>query len=137
MVESRLRLVRGLATCTALDYAWTITSMTWEHLKSGWLVAPKELIRQVKMDCDRQVVLENRGYRSATWRTLRALQKLHGAEEIWGCTCIQAPPFFSKTCPIAGRSSDATATGKSRNTDEPVVNIWDGLNEEERESAMS
>ena len=29
-----------------------------------------------------------------------------------------------------------TATGKCGNTDEPVVIIWDGLNEEERESAM-
>ena len=36
------------------------------------------------MDCDRQVVLENRGYRSATWRTLRALQRVQGAKEIWG-----------------------------------------------------
>ena len=54
-----------------------------------------------------------------------------------GCTCVTAPPFFSKAGPLAERSSDATATGKSRNTDKPVVIIWDGLNEEERESAMS
>ena len=34
------------------------------------------------------------------------------------------------------RNSDTTATGKCGNTDEPVVIVWDGLNEEERESAM-
>ena len=37
----------------ALDYVWTITSITWEHIKSGWLGAPEELTRQVKIDCDR------------------------------------------------------------------------------------
>ena len=47
------------------------------------------------------------------------------------------PPFFSQTDPIMGRSSDTTSTGKSWNTDESVDIIWDGLNEEERESAMS
>ena len=128
-----IEIGEGLATCTALDHAWTITSMMWEHLKSGWLGAPEELVRQVKIDCDRQVVLENRGYRSATWRTLRALQKVQGAKEIWGYTCVTAPPFFSKTGPIAVRNSDTAATGTCGNTDEPVVIVWDGLTEEERD----
>ena len=96
--------------------------------------APEELIRQVKIDCERQVVWENRGYRSATWSTLRSLQKVQGTKEIWGCTCVTTPPFFSKTDPISG--SDTTATAKCGNTDETVVIIWDGLNEEERESVM-
>ncbi len=61
-----IEIGEGLATCTPLDYAWTITSMMWEHLKSGWLGTPEELIKPVKIDCDRQVVLENRGYGSAT-----------------------------------------------------------------------
>ena len=63
-----IEIGEGLATCTARDHAWTITRMprTWEHLKSGWMGAPEELIRAVKMDCDRQVVLENSGYRSVT-----------------------------------------------------------------------
>jgi hypothetical protein len=30
-----IEIGEGLATCTALDHAWTITSMMWEHLKSG------------------------------------------------------------------------------------------------------
>ena len=125
-----IEIGEGLATCTTLDYAWTITSMMWEHLKSGWLGTPEELIRQVS---DRQVVLENRGYRSATWRTLRALQKVQGVKEIWGCTCVTSPPFFGKTDPISVRNSDTTATGKCGNTDDPVVIVWDGLNEEESE----
>jgi hypothetical protein len=125
-----IEIGEGLATCTALDHTWTITSMMWEHLKSGWLGAPEELIRKVKKDCDRQVVLESGGYRSATWRTLRALQQVHGAEEIWGCTCVTAPPFFSQIGSPAGRSYEVA-------TDKPVVIMWDGLNVEERESAMS
>jgi hypothetical protein len=125
-----IEIGEGLATCTALDHAWTITSMMWEHLKSGWLGAPEELIRKVKKDCDRQVVLESGGYRSATWRTLRALQQVHGAEEIWGCTCVTAPPFFSQIGSPAGRSYEVA-------TDKPVVIMWDGLNVEERESVMS
>ena len=40
-----IEIGEGLATCTTLDYAWTIMSMMWEHLKSGWLGAPEELVR--------------------------------------------------------------------------------------------
>ncbi len=91
--------------------------------------APEELIRKIKMDYDRQMVLESKGYRSATWRTLRVLQKIYGAEEIWGCTCVTAPPFFSQIGSPVGKSADAKA-------DKPVVIIWDGLNVEERGEAM-
>jgi hypothetical protein len=120
----------GLATCTAMDHAWTITSMIWEHLKSGWLGVPQGFIRKVKMDCDWQVVLESGGYRSATWRTLRVLQQVHGTEEIWDCTCVTSPPFFSQIGSPEGRSYEEA-------TDKTVVIMWDGLNVEERESAMS
>ena len=30
-----IEIGEGLATCTVLDCAWTITNMMWEHLKSG------------------------------------------------------------------------------------------------------
>ncbi len=66
----------------------------------------------------------------ATWRTLRALQQVHGTEEIWGCRCVTAPPFFSQIGSPAGRSSETA-------TDKTAVIMWDGLNVEERESAMS
>ncbi len=69
--EVSIEIGEGLATCTTLDHVWTITSMMWEHLKSGWLETPEELIRKEKMDCDRQVVLESGGYRLATCHTLR------------------------------------------------------------------
>ena len=121
----------GLETCTDLDHAWTITSTTWEHLKSRWMGVDEEPLRKVKLDCDRQVVLENRGYRSATWHTLRSLQKVHGSEEIWDCTCVTTPSFLSQIGPPAGRSTDTTATEKSMDTHKPVVIIWDGLDVEE------
>jgi hypothetical protein len=60
-------------------------------------------MRKVKMDCDRQVVLELGGYRSATWCTLRALQQVHGAQEIWGCTCVTSLPFFRQIGSPEGR----------------------------------
>jgi hypothetical protein len=82
------------------------------------------------MDCDRQVVLESGGYRSAAWRTIRALQQVHGAEEIWGCTCVTAPSFFRQIGSPAGRSYETV-------TDKPVVIMWDELNVEERENTMS
>ena len=125
-----IEIGEGLATCADLDLAWTITSMTWEYLKAGWRGAPEELIRRIKLDCERQMVLESKGYRSATWRTLRALQRIHGAEEIWGCTCVTAPPFFSRIGSPVGKNADAKA-------DRPVVIVWDGLNVEEREGAMN
>jgi hypothetical protein len=81
------------------------------------------------MDCDRQVVLESGGYRSATWRTLRTLQQVHGAEEIWGCTCVTSPSFFRQIGSPSGRNYE-TATDKS------VVIMWDGLNVEGRENTM-
>jgi len=87
-------------------------------------------MRKVRIDCDRQVVLESKGYRSATWRTLRTLQKVHGVEEIWDCTCVTVSSFFSQTGTPAGRSSDATA-------DKTLVIVWDGLNVEESESVMN
>jgi hypothetical protein len=98
-----IEIGEGLATYTAMDHVWTITSMMWEDFKSGWLGAPEELIRKVKMDCDRKVVLESGGYRSATWRTVRALQQVHGAEEIWGYTCVTSPPFFCQIGSPSGR----------------------------------
>ena len=58
-----IEIGEGLATCTTLDFVWTISSMMWEHLKSGWLGTPEELIRQEKIDCDRQVVLLSEPYR--------------------------------------------------------------------------
>ena len=120
--------------CTVLDHAWTIASTTWEHLKSGWKGTPEDLSQKTRLDCDRQEDLENGGYCSATWRTLRALQKVHGAEEIWGCTCVTAPPFFTQVDTPAGSISDKTAAENNvRSTGKSVVIIWDGLNAGERE----
>ena len=36
-----IEIGEGLETCTTLDYAWIITNMMWEHLKSGWLGVPE------------------------------------------------------------------------------------------------
>jgi hypothetical protein len=105
-VEFRSRL--GLTTCTVLDHAWTITRMMWEHLKCSlgeWRVS-----------------IANMAHTS-----------VHGAEEIWGCTCVTTPHFFSQIDSPAGRSSETVADNLSKS----VVIMWGGLNVEERESSMS
>ncbi len=76
------------------------------------------------------IFLESGGYRSSTCHTLRSLQQVHGVEEIWDCTCVTSPPFFSQIGSLESRSSE-TVTAK------PVVIMWDGLNVEGRESVMS
>ncbi len=48
-----IEIGEGLGTCADLDLAWTITSMTWEYLKSGWMGEPEELIRKIKLDYER------------------------------------------------------------------------------------
>jgi pantothenate kinase len=80
------------------------------------------------MDCDRQVVLESGGYRSAT--TLRALQQVYGTEEIWDCTCVTTPSFSRQIDSPTGRSYETV-------TDKPVVIMWDGMNVKERENARA
>ncbi len=45
-----IEIGEGLATSTTLDHVWTITTMMWEHLKTGWMGTPEELIRKVKID---------------------------------------------------------------------------------------
>ncbi len=123
-----IEIGEGLATCTAR--AWTISSQSWR-------------IEGTDRQCD---VLSEPYKKYMERRKSGAVQ--------CDCTCVTAPPFFSKAGPLAGRSVTSTpffsktvplagrssdATGKSRNTDKPVFIIWDGLslNEEERESAMS
>jgi hypothetical protein len=69
--------------------------------------------------------LESAGYRSPTWKVLRALQSLLAAEQLQGESAVTTPPFF----PSAGRGA-VQFWGEARG---PTVFFWDGSDEAGRE----
>jgi hypothetical protein len=69
--------------------------------------------------------LETMGYRSPTWRLLRALQSLLPAVQLQGESAVTAPPFF----PSAGRGT-TKFWGKRQG---PTVFLWESLDEGGRE----
>ena len=54
---------------------------------------------------------EEAGYRSPTWRLLRALQQVNKATRIGGETIMSAPPFFE-----SASRGDLTILGRSNRT---------------------
>jgi ribonuclease HI len=64
------------------------------------------------------------GYRSPTWRLLRALKSLFSAAQLQGESAVSAPPFF----PSAGRGT-TRFWGKRQG---PTVFLWESLGEEGR-----
>jgi hypothetical protein len=94
-------------------------------------VPPRSAVRRwrasapIREEVRHQERLEATGYRSPTWKVLRALQSLRLAVQLQGESAVTAPPFF----PSAGR-------GMTRfwgNEQGPTVFLWDGLGEEGRE----
>ena len=69
--------------------------------------------------------LETMGYRSPTWRLLRALQSLLSAVQLQGESAVTATPFF----PSAGRGT-TKFWGKRQG---PTVFLWESLDEGGRE----
>jgi len=64
----------GLSTCSENGYQWTINITTWNHLRVQWQGQPLDLLRRIHEEVHLQNTLEASGYRSPTWRILRALQ---------------------------------------------------------------
>jgi hypothetical protein len=60
-----------------------------------------ELKTLIRAEVEQQERLEAMGYRSPTWRLLRALQSLLSAVQLQGESAVTAPPFF----PSAGRGT--------------------------------
>ena len=79
----------------------------------------------IRAEVDQQDHLEAMGYRSPTWRLLRALQSLLSAVQLQGESAVTAPPFF----PRAGRGT-IRFWGKEQG---PTVFLWESLGEEGRE----
>ena len=92
---------QGLTTCTELDKSWTIMSSIYNHLRQGRDKSINELKFFIRAEVELQECLETMGYRSPTWRLLRALQSLLSAVQLLGESAVTAPPFF----PSAGRGA--------------------------------
>ena len=75
---------QGLTTCTELDRSWTVMSSIYNHLRQGRDKSISELKLFIRAEVELQERLETMGYRSPTWRLLRALQSLLSA--------VQLPP---------------------------------------------
>ena len=116
---------QGSTTCTEVDKSWTIMSSVYSHLRQGREKNTSELKTLIRAEGEQQERLEAMGYRSPTWRLLRALQSLLSAVQLQGESAVTAPPLF----PSAGRGT-TRFWGKEQG---PTVFLWKSLGEEGRE----
>ena len=86
---------------TEVDKSWTIMSSVYNHLRQGGGKSTSELRTLIRAEVEQQERLEAMGYRSPTWRLLRALRSLFSAVQLQGESAVTAPPFF----PCAGRGT--------------------------------
>ena len=92
--KTRIRTTEGLTTCMEPHREWTITSSSWIFLrKHGW-TEDKSWSWSSKEQPKRTEAQEEAGYRSPTWSTLWALQKINKAKRLEGKAVMSAHPFF-------------------------------------------
>jgi hypothetical protein len=122
---SKIFTYQGSTTCTEVDKSWTIMSSVYSHLRQGGGKNTSELKTLIRAEVEQQERLEAMGYRSPTWRLLRALKSPFSAIQLQGESAVTAPPFF----PSAGRGT-TRFWGKEQG---PTVFLWESLGEEGRE----
>jgi hypothetical protein len=110
---------QGLTTCTELDKSWTVMSSIYNHLRQGRDKSISELKFFIRVEVELQERLETMGYRSPTWRLLRALQSLLSAVQLQGESAVTAPLFF----PSAGRGT-TKFWGKRRGQQFSCGRVW-------------
>jgi hypothetical protein len=98
---SKIFTYQGLTTCTEVENGWTVMSSAYNHLRQGKKRSTSELNAFIRKEGEQQERLEVRGYRSPTWRLLRALQSVFSAVQLQGESAVTAAPFFSS----AGRGT--------------------------------
>ena len=114
----------GLSSNRSLTEPWTIMSCTWNHLQCQWEGRADDLIPEIHKECKYQDKLEEDGYRSPSWRVLRALKDIIAATRIQGESMITAPPFFTSAF-----RGDKHLLG---HTAGPTVYLWESLSEEDQ-----
>jgi hypothetical protein len=125
MAASKIFTYRRLTTCTEVDKSWTIMSSVYNHLRQGRETSNSGLGTLIRAEVEHQERIEAMGYRSPTWRLLRALKSLLSAVQLQGDSAVTAPSFF----PSAGRG-----TTRFWGTEQgPTVFLWEGLGAEGRE----
>jgi len=123
---TRIVTTEGLSTCMEPGRGWTITSGAWNFLKKKerWKGCEQELITTIRKEAEQMEEKEEAGYRSPTWKILRALQQVNKATRIEGEAIMSAPPLFES----AGRG-DLEFWGA---VEGPTVIIWESLSELEK-----
>jgi hypothetical protein len=122
---SKIFTYQGLTTCTEVDKSWTIMRSAYNHLRHKRGENKSGLGTLIREEVGHQEHLEATGYRSPTWKVLRALQSLLSAVQLQEESAVTAPPFF----PGAGRGT----TRSWGNEQGPTVFLWECLGEEGRE----
>ena len=117
--SAELFTYQGLTSCMEPGETWTITGSVWHHLRKCAQRSEQELRSFVHQEAHYQSQIEAEGYRSPSWRILRALKSVHGATRLQGETAVTAAPFFES----AGRG-DTTFWGDSQG---PTVFLWESL----------
>ena len=79
---------QGLTTCTDVDTSWTIMSRAHNNVRHKKVVIERGMEKFIRKEVDYQEQPEAAGYRSPTWKVLRALQSLLAAEQLQGVSAI-------------------------------------------------
>jgi hypothetical protein len=101
MESSKVFTYEGLTTSTDVDTSWTTMSSAYNHVRHKKGVIEQGMEKFIREEVEYQDQLKPAGYRSPTWKVLRALQPLLAAEQLQGESVVTAPPFF----PNAGRGT--------------------------------
>jgi hypothetical protein len=117
---SKIFTYQGSTTCTEVDKSWTIMSSVYSHLRQGGGKDTSELKTLIRAEVEQQERLEAMGYRSPTWRLLRALKSLFSAVQLQGESAVSAPPFF----PSAGRGT-TSFWGKRQGPKFSCGRVWE------------
>lgn len=123
---AKLFTYQGLTSCMEPDQTWTIMGSMWHLLRKKAGRTDGDLIALVHNEVAYQDKLEAAGYRSPSWRILRALQGLQQATQLQGESAVSAPPFFA----CAGRGQKVF-WGQ---TSGPTVFLWESLDAEGRKT---
>lgn len=125
---AKLFTYQGLTSCMEPDQTWTIMGSMWHLLRKKAGLTDGDLIALVHNEVAYQDKLEAAGYRSPSWRILRALQGLQQATQLQGESAVSAPPFFA----CAGRGQKVF-WGQ---TSGPTVFLWESLDAEGRKTCV-